>query len=418
MIQNFYVCVGVVKRHSMVKHSVVSSVLVSCLVLGTTACGRSDHQAGAAAAGVKVAAVQSDMLAQTSTFNASLQSRRSIQVLPQVSGRIAQIFVESGQIVQQGQPLLLIDPSQQQAIVASNFASIQSAQANVQNGQAALRALEAQRRSDLATLEFNRVQAERYTVLFEEGAVSKEQAQSFILNFRTAQANLQATEADIRAQQATIIQLERVLQEAQANTEAQAVLLNWYQVTAPFTGIVGNIPPKEGDFVTSQTSLMTLTENQPLEAYIQIPIGQGANVRQGTVVELLADDGSVLSRSQVFFIAPITTNNTQTVLVKALFDNSDNRLRADQQIQARVIWDQRPGLLVPTVAVTNLAGQNFVFVAESDSDGKMVARQKAIQIGPIQGNSYQVTDGLKAGEKIVVSGIQRLRDGSPINPES
>ncbi|MDG2991322.1 efflux RND transporter periplasmic adaptor subunit [Candidatus Synechococcus calcipolaris G9] len=402
----------------MAKHSFVSSVLVGCLILGTAACGRSPQQEGPPAAGVKVAAVQSDMLAQTSTFNASLQSRRSIQVLPQVSGRIVQIFVDSGQTVAEGQPLLLIDPSQQQAVVAGSFAGIQSAQANVQNAQAELRALEAQRRADLATLEFNRVQAERYTVLFEEGAVSKEQAQSFILNFRTAQANLQATEADIRAQQATIIQLEKVFQEAQANTEAQAVLLNWYQVTAPFTGIVGNIPPRVGDFVTTQTSLMTLTENQPLEVYIQIPIEQGSNIRPGTEVELLAADGSVAGRSQVFFIAPITTNNTQTVLIKALYDNSNNSLRADQQIQARVIWDQRPGLLVPTTAVTNLAGQNFVFVAESDSDGKTVARQKAIQIGPIQGNSYQVTGGLNPGEKIVVSGIQRLRDGSPINPES
>lgn len=402
----------------MANHSFVSSVLVGCLVLGTAACGESPHQDGPPAAGVKVAAVQSDILAQTSTFNASLQSRRSIQVLPQVSGRIAQIFVESGQFVTEGQPLLLVDPSQQQAVVAGNFAGIQSAQANVQNAQAELRAIEAQRRSDLATLEFNRVQAERYTVLFEEGAVSKEQAQSFILNFRTAQANLQATEADIRAQQATIIQLEKVFQEAQANTEAQAVLLNWYQVTAPFTGVVGNIPPRVGDFVTPQTNLMSLTENQLLEVYIQIPIEQGANIRQGTEVELLTTDGQVAGRSQVFFIAPITTDNTQTILVKSLYDNSDNRLRADQQIQARVIWDQRPGLLVPTVAVTNLAGQNFVFVAESDADGKMVARQKAIQIGPIQGNSYQVVGGLTPGEKIVVSGVQRLRDGSPINPES
>jgi len=401
----------------MVQRQIVSSLILGSACLIVTACGKPEAAAPPAAR-VQLAAVKSENLPQTAVYNASLQSRQSVTMLPQVSGRIVQINVQNGQSVTAGQPLILIDPSEQQAVVASNIASIQSAQANVENARSTLRSLEAQRRANLATLEFNRIQAERYTVLFEEGAVSKEQAQSFITSFRTAQADLQQTEADIRAQQATIAQLEKVLLEAQANAQQQAVVLNWFQVRAPFSGVVGNIPPKVGDFVTPQTNLLTLTANQPLEVYIQVPIEQVPRIRLGTPVELIDMAGNVVGTAPVFFIAPNTTNNTQTILVKALYENSQNNLRADQQIQARIIFGQQPGILVPTTAVSNLAGQTFVFVAEKDNEGKMIAKQKPIRVGSIQGNSYQVFQGLQPGEQIVVSGIQRLRDGTPITPES
>ncbi len=399
------------------RHWLASLLLTGSLVTGLGGCG--GEQAGAPPAPtVKVASVQAAMLIDTGTYNTQLQSRRAINLSPQVSGRIVQILVRSGMNVPQGAPLIQIDPSEQTAAVASQFATIQAALATVETSKAELRALEAQRRSNLATLEFNRLQAERYTALFEQGAVSKEQAQSFILSYRTAQADLQSTEADIRAQQATIIENEKVLQQAQANTQQQAVLLNWFTVAAPFAGNVGNIGPRIGDYVTPQTNILTLTENQPLEVYINIPIERSEELRIGLPVELISASGEVIGRSQVFFIDTTTNNDTQTVLVKALYDNRDNRLRANQQVQARVIWDQKPGVLVPTSAVSNLAGQNFVFVAEPGQDGKTVAKQVPITIGAIQGNSYQVLNGLKANQKIITSGIQRIRDGEPITPES
>jgi multidrug efflux pump subunit AcrA (membrane-fusion protein) len=77
-----------------------------------------------------------------------------------------------------------------------------------------------------------------------------------------------------------------------------------------------------------------------------------------------------------------------------------------------------PGLLIPTAAVSRMAGQNFVFVAETDEQSKaLVARQKPVKLGKIQGNSYQVLQGLKPGEKLVVSGIQNLSDKLPIATE-
>uniref|UniRef100_B8HNG3 Efflux transporter, RND family, MFP subunit n=1 Tax=Cyanothece sp. (strain PCC 7425 / ATCC 29141) TaxID=395961 RepID=B8HNG3_CYAP4 len=366
---------------------------------------------------VQLTQVQTRLVTDTSRFNASLQSRRAIQLRPQVSGRIAQILVRSGQTVPANTPVLQIDPAEQEATVASNQAAIQAAAADIDNARDILLSLEATRRSNQADLDYKRWQADRYTALAKEGAVSLDTAKSFTKEALTAQATLAATEAQIRAQRSTIAQREKELLQAQANTRQATVQLQYYQVRAPFTGIVGDIPPKLGDYVTPDTNLLTLTQNQPLEAYIQVPIERSPDLQIGMLVELLNPEGKVIGTSRIFFISPTTDDNTQTVLVKALYDNSGDRLRSEQQIQAQIVWQRRPGVLVPTTAVTNLVGENFVFVAEQDKSG-LVARQKAVELGRIEGNNYQVLSGLQAGEKIVTSGLQKLADGVPIKPES
>jgi RND family efflux transporter MFP subunit len=404
----------------MMQHQLFSRSLLFVMILaalGGCRAGQAPPPMGAMP--VKVMPVQTGLLSETSDFNASLQSRKSIQLQPQTGGRIAKIEVQSGQVVAAGTPLIQIDPSEQTAAVASNLAAVQVAQADINNAKATLRALEAQRRSKQATLDYNRLQANRYNALAKAGAVSKEQAQSFSLAQQTAQADVAATDADIKAQKSTIAQREKNLLQARANTQQQAVVLQYFQVTAPFAGKVGNIPPKQGDLVTTSTNLLTLTQNQPLEVYVYIPIERVPDLRIGSSVELLGPQGKVIGTSEVFFISPQADNTTQTVLVKSLYANANDQLRADQQIQTRIVWSRRPGVLVPTVAVSNLAGQNFVFVAEPGKEDKQfVARQKPVQLGRIDGNSYQIIKGLQVGEKIITSGIQNLADGAPIKPDS
>lgn len=366
---------------------------------------------------VQLTQVETRLVTDTSRFNASLQSRRAIQLRPQVSGRIAQILVRSGQTVPANTPVLQIDPAEQEATVASNQAAIESAQSQVDNARDTLRSLEATRRSNLADLDYKRWQADRYTALAKEGAVSLDSAKSYTKELLTAQANLAETEARIQAQRSTIAQREKELLQAKANNRQATVQLQYYQVRAPFAGIVGDIPPKLGDYVTPETNLLTLTQNQPLEVYIRVPIERSPDLQIGMPVDLLDDQGKVMGNSRIFFISPTTDDSTQTVLVKALYDNSGDRLRSDQQIQAQIVWQRRPGVLVPTTAVTNLVGKNFVFVAEQDKSG-LVARQQAVELGRIEGNNYQILSGLQAGEKIVTSGLQKLADGVPIKPES
>lgn len=400
--------------------SVVLNLTTLVLCCGLGACRAQQTPPPTAAIPVKVVALKTGQLAETSDFNASLQSRKSIQLRPQAEGRIAQIYVRSGQVVSVGTPLIQIDPAEQSAAVESNLMTIQAAQAEITNAQDTLRSLEATRKSNLATLDYNRWQSQRYTALAKEGAVSEDNAKSFTKQFLTAQADVAETDARIRAQRSTIAQRQKELLKAQADTRQQAVKLQYYRVIAPFTGTVGDIPPKVGDYVTTDTNLLFLTQSQPLEVYIRVPIERAAALSVGTTVELLDATGKIVGNSRISFISPRADDNTQTVLVKALFENRNNQLRADQQIQARIIWNRRPGVLVPTSAVSNLAGQNFVFVAEpkEKTASQLVARQKPVELGRIEGNSYQVLKGLQPGQQVIISGVQKLQDGAPINPES
>lgn len=102
--------------------------------------------------------------------------------------------------------------------------------------------------------------------------------------------------------------------------------------------------------------------------------------------------------------------------MKAKLENPSGKLRADQQLRARVIWERQTGVMVPKLAVVPIAGQNFVYVAEPGEKG-LVAKQKPVKLGTIKGNDQQVIEGLKAGDKVVTSGIQKIQDGAPITPE-
>jgi RND family efflux transporter MFP subunit len=371
---------------------------------------------------VKISTVQTGIIEDSEQYIANSESRRSVNLQPRVQGQVAQIFVRSGDIVAAGNPIMQLDPREQQAAVSSVNAAAEAAQSELENARATLRSLEAERLSSLANLKLNQQDYERYTNLASQGAVSRQTSEQYANRLATSQAAVREVEARIKAQQASINQAEKSLKQAQANTSERQVQLQYYKITAPFAGTVGDIPVKVGDFVNTSTQLVTITQNQPLELNIFVPIERGPQLRKGTPVEVMDAQGKSLGISRVFFISPSASNNTQSILIKSLFDNSKNQLRADQFARARVIWSQRPGVLVPTTAVTPIAGETFVYVAQTSQSPKgeyqLVARQKRVKLGNIKGNNYQVLEGLEPGERIIVSGLLNLRDGVPIIPES
>ena len=130
-------------------------------------------------------------------------------------------------------------------------------------------------------------------------------------------------------------------------------------------------------------------------------------------VQILDQRQCDLAESHVSFISPQVDNATQTVLVKAQIANNKDKLRNAQFIRARVIWGTQDHPVVPMLAVSRIGGQYFAFVAEQQ-DGKTVARQKPLQVGQMMGNNYVVLDGIKPGDKVIVSGTQFLIDGAPV----
>jgi RND family efflux transporter MFP subunit len=310
----------------------------------------------------------------TTEYVATLKSLRSTTVQPQTDGQITQILVKSGDRVRRGAPLMQIDPQRQQAAVTSQ---------------------EAQRAALEAAVSYARQQAQRSQELFAAGAISKQENEQAATALQTAEANLKALQAQV---------------------QQQVVNLRYFTVTAPTAGIIGDVPVRVGNQVTSSTILTTIDENATLEVYVNVPIERAPQLKNGLPIRILSSDGTrTLATTAVNFIASRVDDQTQSVLVKGPVQNADGALRSLQYVRARIVWSTRDGLVVPVTAVLRINGQFFAFVAE-DQGGKLVARQRAIKVGPIAGDDYAVLDGLKAGERVVTSGAQKLADNAPIQP--
>ncbi len=310
---------------------------------------------------------------RSSEFVATIRSLRSTTVQPQVEGYVRRIFVRAGDRVAAGQPLVQIDPDRQQAAVVT---------------------LESQRAAREADLTLATQQLARVRKLHEAGAVSRAELEQAESAHKNAEAQLAAVRSQIRETQ---------------------VQLQYYRVTAPAAGIVGDIPVRQGDRVTPSTVITTVDEPEGLEAYINVPLERAGELREGLTVQLLDSNGQVIGSNPVTFIAPRADDATQSVLVKATLRQLPPAIRVMQYVRARLIWTDAPVLTVPIVAVNRLAGQFFVFVAEGGQQGT-VARQKPVTLGNVVGDDYIVQGGLRAGERVIVSNIQKIGDGAPVKP--
>jgi len=278
--------------------------------------------------------------------------------------------------VSAGAALMEIDPLKQQATVKSQ---------------------ESARAAQQAQLNWAKQQYERSQGLSSAGVVSKQDLDQAKATFEAAQAQMEALDAQVSEQQ---------------------VQLHYYKVTALRTGIVGDIPVRVGDRVTTTTQLTTVDQPGTLEAYVYVPIERSSQLRMNLPLQVLDSNGKVLADTRVSFISPQVDNTTQTVLVKARIPNGNDALRQSQFIRARVVWGTHQSPEVPILAVSRLAGQYFAFVAEPQSGGGFLAKQRPLTVGETVGNNYEVRDGIKPGDKVIISGTQFLREGAPVVPMS
>ncbi|HEY7292154.1 MAG TPA: efflux RND transporter periplasmic adaptor subunit [Vicinamibacterales bacterium] len=350
-----------------------------------TAC-KSSQQAGAPPGGgmpptpVQLTTAKIAPIEDTTEYVATVKSLKSTAVQPQIEGQITQIFVKSGDRVRPGAPLVQIDPQRQQAAVTSQEAELAAREAAVT---------------------FARQQAQRSSELLEAGAISRQEQEQAATALQTAQANLNSLRAQLKQ---------------------QVVQLQYFTVTAPTAGIVGDVPARVGNLVTPQTILTTIDQNEALEVYVNVPIERAAELKMGLPIRILSSDGSeTLASTTISFISPRVDDQTQSVLVKGQVPNPSGKLRASQYVRARIVWKTTGGLVVPVTAVLRVNGQFFAFVAEpapggESKGGQLVARQRGIKVGTIVGNDYPVLEGIKEGERVVTSGAQKLADGAPIQP--
>ncbi len=403
--------------------------LVGWALLGATACQSPPQDpmgqgnGGQQPTPVEMVRVETGSVRDSSVFVASLDSRQSATINPQVSGQVSQVFVRLGDSVETGTPLFQVDPVQQQAAITTRMAAVEVAQANVDNARANLRAAQADLLRAEADVEFERGRQERYSQLLAEGAVSREFVEGIDRDLQQAEAVQAAQQEQIQALEAALTRAERDLDQAAALVNEQQVQLGFFEIVAPLSGTVGEVRVNPGDYVTPQTALTTITQSQTLELAISIPLDRAAELRLGLPVELLGSDDQPLSQSQISFIAPDVDPFTQAVVARAVFDNTQGQLRPSQFVRVRLTWDQTESPLIPVNAVTRVAGQTFVYVAEPGEGGSpdgppaLIAQQRLVQLGQLQDNQYQVISGLDPGEQIVATGLQKIFDQAPIIDE-
>lgn len=329
---------------------------------------------GAAAMPVQVVIAPSVKIQETTEYLSILKSRRSAAINPQVEGQITRIFVKSGDHVESGTPILQIDPLKQEATVSSQ---------------------EASRAAQEANLRYARVSLERAQKLFDAGVISRQELDNAQSGYDAAFAQLKSLDEQVKQQKAE---------------------LHYYSVTSPRDGIIGDIPVRVGDRVSVSTLLTTVDEPGALEAYIYVPAERARNLKTGLPVRILDDNNRAGIETHISFVSPQVDTDTQTVLAKAAFENSQAKLRVAQQVTAQITWGIHEGPVIPVLAVLRINGQFFAFVAVNESKGT-VARQKPLKLGDTVGNDFVVLDGLKPGDHLITSGTQFLQDGMPITEQ-
>jgi RND family efflux transporter MFP subunit len=358
--------------------SFLAAGLAACMIsMGCSSkAAQNPNAGGPGGMPVKVLEARALPVNDATEYVATLKSRDSAVIMPQVEGQVTQILVHSGERVETGSPMIEIDPLKQQATVKSQ---------------------EGARAAQQANLIWAKQQYERAQGLSAAGVVSKQDMDQAKSTLDAAQAQVEALDAQVNEQQ---------------------VQLHYYKVVALRSGIVGDIPVHVGDRVTTTTILTTIDQPGSLEAYVYVPIEHSAQLKMNLPVQVIDSDGKVLADSRISFISPQVDSTTQTVLVKARIANGNDALRQSQFIRARVVWGTHKNPQVPILAVSRLGGQYFAFVAEPQNGGSFVARQKPLTIGQTVGNDYEVQGGINAGDKVIISGTQFLVDGVPVIPMS
>jgi len=329
---------------------------------------------------VKLETANPASIEDSSEYIAVLKSLQSTVVQPQIDGQVIEVLAKSGDRVSQGQPLVQIDPSRQRAVGSSQ---------------------EADRVAREADVAYARQQYQRLTELLAAGAISRQELDQAETALRTAEGRLQSLQAQVKQEE---------------------VQLRYFTVTAPTSGIIGDVPVRVGNQVTPQTVLTTIDQNDTLELNVQVPVERASDLKNGLPIRVLKGDGSSqLATASVNFVSPRVDDQTQSILVKGLVRNPERAMRVSQSVRAQIVWKTGMGIVVPVTAPLRINGQYFAFVAEEikGADGKpaLVAKQRAIKVGPIAGDNYPVLEGLKAGDRIVVSGTQKLADNAPIAPQ-
>jgi multidrug efflux system membrane fusion protein len=338
---------------------------------------------------VTVAAVEPRDVTSWQEFSGRLEAIDRVEVRPRVAGAIQSVHFREGALVKQGDLLVTIDPAPYEAAVAQAQAQVGAAKAKL----------------DLA-----KVEVDRGRKLFDSKTISQSDVDTRTSNYAEAEANLKAAQA--------------ALQTAQLN-------LDYTQVRAPIAGRVGKIAITVGNLVaagSASPALTTLVSVDPIyasfsaneqtvtQALAELPTSGGAvpPVEQIPVQIGTASDNGTPIKGKLQLIDNEVDAASGTVSVRAVFDNPGGRLIPGQFVRVRMGQPKAENkIVIDDRAVGTDQDKKFVFVV----DGENKVNYRQVQLGSLTDGQRVIENGLKAGEKIVVNGLQRIRPGAVVAPQ-
>ena len=346
--------------------------------ISVSACGGSDEKT--LALPVQQASVLEAPFTDNIDTVSTLEANALVELAAQTSGRVTELKVSQGDRIEAGQLLVVLDQVQARAALAEQLAKAATA----------------------------KVDWEREEFLAKAGAASLRQRDSYRTRYIAALEKVKALEAE----------------------------LSYSNLRSPTAGTVANVQVKVGDVVQQNQPFTSVVQNNILEAKVEVPAVYGDRLAIGQPV-ILSVPGTVkpLATSQIESIDPQVNPQTQGLLVKALFNNADGKLRSGQRLRTRVQLKSGQQISVPFAAVTQTSGQSFVFLVGTFSDlkanpgkadieriGKGIERgklpenalfalQTPVSIGEVQNNRYPVIKGLKLNQKVITSNLLNLKHG-------
>jgi len=361
----------------------------SAMTVALTGCPEKGHEAGtrqvvpaAVVTGITIETVKSGNLPETQEIVGTVRARTSAVVSTRIPGTVSILRVREGDRVRKGQLLLQLNALENQATAAGASAGSDEAQRGLE---------EALSRRQLADATFA-----RYQKLFNEQAVSRQEFE------------VKQTERDLATQ--GVARAEARLRQAQAGARAAGTMADYTRITAPISGIITSMQADLGATVFPAQPLMTIEDEGSYQLELAIPESMSASVRPGTPVQVTLDAAGSSFAAKIVEIVPSADPASRTFSAKINLGRKG--LRSGMFGRGAIALGKTvTSMLVAKTSVIDRGALTSVWVVDKDS----IARMRLVKIGKSVGDRVEILSGLSDGERVVVSGSEKINEGVKVN---
>jgi membrane fusion protein (multidrug efflux system) len=377
---------------------------------------------------VAVTTVTQQTIALTTELPGRTSAFRVAEIRPQVSGLLQRRLFEEGADVEAGQVLYQIDPAPFQAALDSAQANLSAVKKAADRARASLAASIAGVARQEATLDLAKTNRARLEDLVKDRAVSVSDYDQATTETAVAEATLKAVEAQVESDRVAVSAAEAAIEQARAALKTAQINLAYTQITAPISGRIGRSSVTEGAIVTAYQPMAMATIQQLDPMYVDVPQSTGEllqlkqRAQEGRLdrngkgqqqVGLLLEDGTRYPNEGVLQFRDVSVDpSTASVMLRVVFPNPDHSLLPGMFVRAVVqegINDQ--AILIPQQAVSRDPKGNPVALVVDAQD---TVGQRMLSIDRAVGAQWLVTEGLSAGDRVIVEGVQRVRPGAKV----